>query len=551
MPVTLELANSLATASGAFPIEQCRQSLSAALDTLMAAMGIPGDPVVRVAVTDGPSPERPLLLTINDCPCRYPDELLLWVASYVTGAYPRPDASVSEMLADAGNDRGAQGRATADFAALAAVEIAKTDPSILFALPQAEAYATALTPFSRPGFSVGAWPPSAAWLLPVLKEVIAQRISIADHKLVASVLAEAGAGDGRSAVVEELIATLGEHVVEVHVARGDDDLIAGDDSSLAVEGFTFLREGLFVETGVEYPSFHLAIVDDLRPGSFAFKVGCLQTTPRLRVRADECMVNDTTTHVKAASVTDGHLARPTLNPATAQPACILPLSARASLDPGLTTWDGRQHLILCMAESLRRLGHCFVDIGLAKKRFRFTQSVYPAVASTVANLDYTHAQVARVLRQLVTEGIPIGNARLIFDLLIEHATVRLDERRLLERVRAGLRHVIRDKFARTTDTVVVYLLDPRVEARLAAQRWRRQTEETLCETILAAVRAEIRELRRAGPTAQTPAILTTAQARVAVRAVLAGEFPRVGVISYDDLPGDANIMPVARISIAL
>ena len=87
--------------------------------------------------------------------------------------------------------------------------------------------------------------------MPVLKEVIAQRISIADHKLVASVLVEAGAGDGRSAVVEELIATLGEHVVEVRVARGDDNLIAGDDSSLAVEGFTFLREGLFVETGVE------------------------------------------------------------------------------------------------------------------------------------------------------------------------------------------------------------------------------------------------------------------------------------------------------------
>jgi type III secretory pathway component EscV len=203
-----------------------------------------------------------------------------------------------------------------------------------------------------------------------------------------------------------------------------------------------------------------------------------------------------------------------------------------------------------MAEALRRLGSCFVDLNLAEKRLRFIQNAYPTLASAIGTEQYTNAQIARVLRRLVAEGISIVNGRLIFDLLVKHASARRDERRLLECVRAGLGRVIRHKLARGTDPVTVYLLDPRVEERLAKQRWRRRTDETLREAILSSVRTEIRELERTAPTAIVPSILTTIQARSAVKAVLQDEFPRLAVICYQDLPRDTNIQPIARLLLA-
>jgi FHIPEP family len=548
VPVVLELASSLPGADRDVPREACRLAVAATIDQLLETLGIPGRVTVEVVVGKGLTPDRPLRLTINDVQCSYPDELPHWTASYVSGSHVQPNAAAADVLADLRGDtewkEAGADRTLADFVALTCLEIAKVDLALLLALPQVEAYAAIIAPLARRGTCGRARPPSAAWLLMILKRVITQRISLGDHQLLATLLAEADNGDDSGTLIESLIAGMRAGAVEVQLSRDVWESVINSDPKSVNERFAFLRDGLFVETGVDYAPFRVAIAEELHPGSFAFKVGCLRTMPMVGLRSDELLVNDTAERLKHVH------AQPVMNPATAQPASIVTVNARERLDPSLTTWDAHGHLILCMAAALRRLGSCFVDRSLAANRLRFAQLIFPTLASAIAEQGYTAAQLARVLRGLVAEGISIRNVRLIFDKLVENAFARRDEHRILELVRAGLCRSIRHKFARGTDTVVVYLLDPQIEGQLAAQRWRRRPERTLCEAILASVRAEIQQLHRIAPTAWVPSILTTSQVRSTVRGVLAGEFPRVEVISYDDLPSDTNIQPIARISLA-
>ena len=60
-----------------------------------------------------------------------------------------------------------------------------------------------------------------------------------------------------------------------------------------------------------------------------------------------------------------------------------------------------------------------------------------------------------------------------------------------------------------------------------------------------AVREEVGSLP---PTAQNPVILTSTAVRRKLRRMLVHEFPRLAVLSYQELSPDMNIQPLARIS---
>ena len=48
----------------------------------------------------------------------------------------------------------------------------------------------------------------------------------------------------------------------------------------------------------------------------------------------------------------------------------------------------------------------------------------------------------------------------------------------------------------------------------------------------------------------TPVILTSSDVRRAVRGLVAPRFPRVAVLSYDELPPETPVRPVGRLALA-
>ena len=95
-------------------------------------------------------------------------------------------------------------------------------------------------------------------------------------------------------------------------------------------------------------------------------------------------------------------------------------------------------------------------------------------------------------------------------------------------------------------TVLVYLLDPAIEAAAAAMAAEPPAAgDDLAETLRRLCSTEWYSLP---PHVFKPAILTTAGARAWVRRALEPELPEVAVLSYLDLPPDINVMPMARIT---
>jgi type III secretion protein V len=424
--------------------------------------------------------------------------------------------------------------------ALACLEILKRNAFALFGKEQVAEYAASLTPPLRLAAARDIWPPPVEWLREVLRAVVGLRVSVADRRAVATALADADSrGDARM-IVEDLVARLRPRSCEIHLSVDALDRLVALELPAVHDVFPLVRDGLFVETGLDYPPFELAVASDLKPGSFAFMIGSLRTPPIRALSGDECLVNDTSQRLAA----DGIPSRPALNPATDQPAAIVALAQRDGLGNDRTAWDFREHFMLSLAAALRDHGRCFVDRTSTRSRLHVIEQAYPATAKALAGAGCTDARVTAVLRDLASDGVSIRNMRRIVDLLVEHARSARDDCLLMQRVRGGLSRMIADKYARGTDTVVVYLVDGKIE-QIASALTRCPTDAQI-EAVLTAVRTEQAFLP---PTAQRPAILTTARARPMLRDIVRSEFPRIPVICFEDLPGAVNVQPVARISL--
>ena len=109
-------------------------------------------------------------------------------------------------------------------------------------------------------------------------------------------------------------------------------------------------------------------------------------------------------------------------------------------------------------------------------------------------------------------------------------------------VRVAMRRYLSHKHTRGQSTLIVYLLDREIEARLA-----RVADEPLTpderSRLIAAFASELARLRDA----PIPAVLTM-ETRRHIRTVLEREFPSLPVLSYFDLSPEMNISPLARIT---
>jgi type III secretion protein V len=198
-----------------------------------------------------------------------------------------------------------------------------------------------------------------------------------------------------------------------------------------------------------------------------------------------------------------------------------------------------------MAAALRRHAAIFVDRETIKSLRAILQVAFPALAQAVSSLQFRDTDLAVVLRGLLDDGISIRNARRLFELIVEHGSERHDAAWIRERMRCDLAPAFRARYTRGVNTLVAYLVDPALE-RTAVSPITRVPSDAESDALLTAVRAELRYLP---VDAALPVLLTTSEARAAIQQMLAAEHPRVVVLSYDDLPADANIAPIARINV--
>ena len=199
---------------------------------------------------------------------------------------------------------------------------------------------------------------------------------------------------------------------------------------------------------------------------------------------------------------------------------------------------------------LRRYGHELFGLEEAQALLDALERTHPALVREVVPKLVSLVLFTDIARRLVEEGISLRNLRDILGALAEWAPHDRDPVALTEHVRAALRRVITHRYTGDGGALAAYLLDPMIEdaIRDSVQKTAAGSylalEPQLSHDIVAAIG------RAVGPGATGGAVLLTgAEIRRYVRRLIETEHPNLPVLSFQELAPEAQIRPIARISV--
>jgi len=540
LPVSIEVSSEwlpYVAAPGVMNAALCK-GVEHGVAVLMEQLGVPGR--ASVTVSNHAAPAGSILRVLADSRLtRYPDDVLLFAYAYATEHRIEPEITPGTIAAavKASFDNGSANLAV-EFLIGACLEIVKLQPAVLLGPPQVDAYAAA------PGLAE-----HRAELPSLLGHLLDMGISVANVAAVCEVLS----GEPRPShvILETLIERLRAETVEIQLPRGLLQSVTTRWQGGALELFPLMRDGLFVESGLELPPLRFVAVDDLKSNFVTLKLNDVTSSPLRLLDADQCLINDTVDRARLQGLT----AQSATNPATGQPNSVVGLAQQAVAESlGLTTWNQLQYLVLWLAECLRRHGWRTVHHRGITEQLKTTERYFPGLVSTF-RARHSDEELTSVLRALVRDRVSVQNLRVILEQWLDYdmlrdatSSTRAGRDATLADpctfARVGLGREIANNAARRTGTLVVYLLDREIE-RLVSPGPASQLGERGSD-ILRALRSELAYLP---PTAAVPSILTFVEARSPLQRLIATEFPRMSVIAHEELPPGINVQPVARISL--
>lgn len=359
--------------------------------------------------------------------------------------------------------------------------------------------------------------------------------------------------------------------IEVRVAQDFDWRASTFEAMPAEEMFSKMRDGLFYELGILLPEVQAAIDSALKSAEFRVLLNGVEYQTLNGLERDEFLVNETVDRLTLLRI-EG---REAVNPANGSECAIVRNTqgqAETCKQAGLTLWDSRGFLILHLSSLIRAAAARFQPDDLTEYTLESLAAAFPDLVRIVLQ-RYPLPELSRVLRALLEEEISIRDLRSILESLLSiDGTTDIDLNRFIvflaytdglcpapasrhvsdltttqraDFVRASLKRYISHKYTRGSNTLVVYLLAPAIERRLI-DAGTRPLADSEREELLKAVDAEVGTLP---PTAQSPVLLTTFEVRHSLRKVVEKKYPRLAVVSYQELSPDMNIQPIARISV--
>ncbi|HEY6105330.1 MAG TPA: FHIPEP family type III secretion protein, partial [Anaeromyxobacteraceae bacterium] len=155
------------------------------------------------------------------------------------------------------------------------------------------------------------------------------------------------------------------------------------------------------------------------------------------------------------------------------------------------------------------------------------------------------ALLAETLRRLLQEEVSVRNLRAILEAALEAGGASRGAAALAEACRRALCRHIAHRWA-SDGPLLALLLDPAAEAALreALAGEHAALDPESATGLLGRIEAEL------GASPGTPVLLAAADLRRALRNLVAPRFPRLPVVSYDELPPELRIRPVGRVALA-
>jgi flagellar biosynthesis protein FlhA len=237
---------------------------------------------------------------------------------------------------------------------------------------------------------------------------------------------------------------------------------------------------------------------------------------------------------------------------TREPAFGLPAKWIAEGDrnraeaAGYTVVDAPNVIITHLGEVVRRHAGELLSRDDLKAMVDKVRETAPAVVDDLIPNPLGMGALHRVLTNLLDERVPISNLPRILEALAAHAGSVKDPAELAERVRLDIGRAVVDRFRDPNGRIRAIVLDPRleVELRRASQGQTLVLDPSRLEQLTLRVAAE---LRKANARGYEVALLCDASLRRALRNGLVRALADLSVVSYQEIPTDLLMEPVAVI----
>ncbi|HIY21950.1 MAG TPA: flagellar biosynthesis protein FlhA [Candidatus Flavonifractor merdigallinarum] len=170
------------------------------------------------------------------------------------------------------------------------------------------------------------------------------------------------------------------------------------------------------------------------------------------------------------------------------------------------------------------------------------------VADAIPNV-VTYANLEKILRSLLKEGVPIKDLSAILEAIIDAGSTTRDIDLITEQVRASLSRTITRKFCENGQLRVV-TLDAELEAKILSSLTKNEhgVYLALSPEIMQQVIAQLGDLRKKfNELSQTPILLTSQVIRIYVSRMITQFYPDVYVLSFNEITSDVQIQAIGNI----
>ncbi len=245
--------------------------------------------------------------------------------------------------------------------------------------------------------------------------------------------------------------------------------------------------------------------------------------------------------------------RPTVDPVFGLPATwVQDELAEVLASEGATVIDRASVIVTHLSEIVRTAAPELLTRQDVQVLVDAVKTVSPVVAGEVGTDTLSLSEVQRVMRELLSEGVPVRDLTRILEAVTAKARETRVPEQLVEAARAVLGPTI-SSGASVGGRLAALTLEPLLEQSLLeacrtgdAGTWL-ALDPMRMEALVAGISEAVRTAEGAG---HRPAVVCSAQLRPAIRRLLVGGRPDLPVLSYTELSRSLTIEPVGVIHLA-
>jgi len=331
---------------------------------------------------------------------------------------------------------------------------------------------------------------------------------------------------------------------EIEIGYGLISLVDTNQGGNLLGRISTIRKSLAIELGVIVPPIRIRDNVQLQSNEYVFKIHGVETM-RGKIMIGYYLVINPDERLKLEGIE-------TKEPTFGLPALWIPKHEKEKAEvAGYTVVEPQAVVATHLMEALKASAYKLLDRQETQRMLDHLKETHPAVVDGLVPDIVSLGVVNQVLKNLLSEKIPIRNLTMILETIADYATYSKDPDVLTEYVRSALTETITDYFKQDDNTLTVCTLEPRLE-----------------DKVMEALKSGNGKMRNLGLTPQQvnklfesigertdqivtngakPILLVSPQIRRLVKNFIEPVFPQTYVLSYNELNPNTNLKSVGTV----